>query len=244
VPIRFQVDSDFYDHPKALDLSDAAVALWTRAGSYSAAKLTDGFIPERALALLSKTPTEAADELRRCGLWHRVKGGFRFHQWEERNLTKQRVQADQTADRDRKRRAREEARKAAGQNKNGQAKDPIVRTESSRSPDGIQQESGRNPAVSVSVSVSESVSGSGRDESGSATTGPVALGPKPLAKCREHQDDPEPPACRRCKEAREAAEAWDLADGQRKRAAPDCPKHRGSPAHACGPCRSELLGAD
>lgn len=78
MPVRFQVDPDFYDHPKTYGMSDAAVALWTRAGSYSAAKLTDGFIAEHVLALLSQTPQEAADELRRRGLWSRVKGGYRF----------------------------------------------------------------------------------------------------------------------------------------------------------------------
>jgi hypothetical protein len=87
MPIRFQVDPDFYDHPKAIGMSDAATALWVRAGSYSAAKTTDGFVAESVLALLSQTPAEAARELVRRGLWSRVKGGYRFHQWEARNLT-------------------------------------------------------------------------------------------------------------------------------------------------------------
>jgi hypothetical protein len=29
MPIRFQVDPDFYDHPKTIGMSDAATALWS-----------------------------------------------------------------------------------------------------------------------------------------------------------------------------------------------------------------------
>lgn len=270
MPIRFQVDPDFYDHPKALDLSDAAVALWTRAGSYSAAKLTDGFVPERALALLSSTHVAAAEELRRCGLWHRVKGGFRFHQWEERNLTKQRVQADLDADRQRKRRDREAARNAVGQSKpippggNGrtvnqpgypqasgedqtltqntylQPDGRIVRSDSNRSPTGFQPESERNPTVSVSVSVSESVSGSGRGESRAGYTGPP---PEPPPNCPEHIGMTKPPPCGACADARRAHEAWALAKAEWQRNAPKCRAHRGQLAHNCAPCRADQLAA-
>lgn len=107
MPVRFQVDPDFYDHPKSIDLSDAAVALWTRAGSYSVAKLLDGFVPDAMLARLSKTADEASQELMRQGLWRRTKGGFQFHQWKERNpLTRARIEADREYERDKKRRQR------------------------------------------------------------------------------------------------------------------------------------------
>lgn len=153
MPIRFQVDGDFYDHPKTIGLSDAAVALWTRAGSYSAAKLTDGFIAEHVLALVSRTPAEAADELVGRGLWRRVKGGYRFHQWEERgNLTKERVEDDRRSDRQRKRRQRQMAR----QNENPQVSLQIVQPEST--PESTL-DSGGNPDGfrGLSVSVSESL---------------------------------------------------------------------------------------
>jgi hypothetical protein len=106
MPVRFQVDSDFYDHPKTIGMSDAAVALWTRAGSYSAAKLTDGFIAEHVLALLSRSPEEACEELVSRGLWRRTKDGFKFHQWDHRNLTKSRVEAEREDARTRKRKQR------------------------------------------------------------------------------------------------------------------------------------------
>lgn len=237
MPIRFQVDPDFYDHPKALDLSDAAVALWTRAGSYSAAKTSDGFVAERVLALLSKTPREAAEELRRCGLWHKVRGGYQFHEWEVRNLTRSRIEADRRADRERKKGDRaakkdpangsrphgEDDAHPAGTNGKPQAVPENVRPESERSPEGIQPESEWNPDVSVSVSVSGSESGSGRK-------------PRPAARCPEHLDDPDPPPCGRCKDARQAHEQWEVDRIARITNAPKCRIHRGQLAHNCSGC--------
>lgn len=77
MPVRFQVDSDFYDHPKTIDMSDAATALWIRAGSYSVAHHTKDFINKRALPLLTQN-IEAAEELVDRGLWSRRRDGFRF----------------------------------------------------------------------------------------------------------------------------------------------------------------------
>lgn len=145
MPVRFQVDPDFYDHPKVIGLSDAAVALWARAGSYSTAKLLDGFVPEHALAMLSRTPDEAAAELVARGLWRRTKGGFRFHQWADRNLTRERVEADRKSDRDRKRRTRSHGADDGGKSKEGQVKAAFVRPDSDRTPTGGRVESDRIP---------------------------------------------------------------------------------------------------
>jgi uncharacterized OB-fold protein len=182
MPVRFQVDSDFYDHPKSTDASDAAVALWTRAGSYSAAKLLDGFVPDAMLARLSQTPEDAAQELVRRRLWKRVKGGYRFHEWEERgNLTRDRVETYRQRDRERKKAERHTyevechtcghtyvtarsdskycsnvCRKKASRSRtaeNQQVVTEVVRTESERNPDGIREDSERIPPAVVSVSV-------------------------------------------------------------------------------------------
>jgi hypothetical protein len=214
MPIRFQVDDDFYDHPKTLDMSDAAVALWTRAGSYSAAKLLDGFVPEGMLARLSRTPTEASGELVQRGLWKRVRGGFRFHQWDQRNLTKARVESDREYEREKKRRLR-----------NGQVNGHVVPAGQIRdgpgNPEGI-------PAVSVSVSVSESVSGSGHE-------------PRPPNRCPEHRQTRNPPNCGPCGDARRAADAWQTEHDARVRLAAKCPLHQGQLAHNCALCRAEEL---
>lgn len=205
--VRFQVDPDFYDHPKSIGMSDAATALWVRAGSYSAAKLLDGFIAEHVLSTLSRTPEDASAELIARGLWRRVRGGFKFHQWDERNLTRARVESDRDYERTRKKRQRDEARKGARnplenppQGGKGQANDsdvppglrPGVPAMSAGTPVDV-------PGVSVSVSVSESVSGSGQAR---------AAPSEPPAQCSDHEGDPDPPPCRRCKAAREAREQW------------------------------------
>lgn len=93
----FKVDDSFYDHPKVFDASDAAVALWTRAGSWAARNLTDGFVPSGLLARLSGDPVSASKELVDRGLWKRTKGGFQFHDWAEYQPSKERVEADRKA---------------------------------------------------------------------------------------------------------------------------------------------------
>lgn len=242
MPIRFQVDPDFYDHPKAIGMSDAATALWVRAGSYSAAKTSDGFVKDDALALLSQTPMEAARELCRRGLWKRVKGGYRFHEWESRNLTRARVEADREADRKRKR----EGRKSAGQNGNHQVEPGIVRPESI--PDSARNPPGVRP-LSVSVSVSESVSGSGRG-AGGALTAPPERPPEPPTQCPDHAGDPDPPPCGRCAGVRTTHKAWQRALGEWEKAmaeydrtAPRCRRHPTERAHNCRSCAAEAKGA-
>lgn len=79
----FKVDDSFYDHPKVFDLPDAAVALWTRAGCWSARNLTDGFVPARMCARLCDDHDTAARALVDSGLWKRARGGYRFHDWAE-----------------------------------------------------------------------------------------------------------------------------------------------------------------
>lgn len=248
MPVRFQVDPDFYDHPKSIGMSDAAVALWTRAGSYSAAKLLDGFIAEHVLSTLSRTPDEASAELVARGLWRRVRGGFQFHQYGERNLLKADVEADREYERKRKAERRAAAKAEASRpvdNRKTAAKpqangNSVPPGHPPGLPDMSHRDSGQSPSgsVSVSVSVSESVSGRG--------------GPRPDPACREHRDDPDPPACRRCKTAREAVEAWDaafavahaMAEARTRDNQPKCAKHRGQLAHNCAGCRSERLAAD
>lgn len=233
MPIRFQVDPDFYDHPKAIGMTDAATALWVRAGSYSAAKLTDGFIAEHVLSLLSRAPEEASGELVGRGLWRRVKGGFRFHQWDHRNLSRARVEAEKDADRERKRRDRQNAR----QNTKPQVKSQVVRPDSG--PDSGGNPDGIRP-LSVSVSVSESVSGSGRAAEPSETA-PSGVDQEPPPRCEKHLDNPDPPPCGPCAEARKTLARWQVARAARVAKAPKCRVHRGQLAHNCGLCRAEEL---
>jgi len=107
----FKVDDSFYDHPKVFDASDAAIALWTRAGSWAARNLTDGFVPSAMLARLCGDGKRAAAELCDRGLWQRAKGGYLFHDWSDFQPTKEAVDNDRKLKAERQKRWREARRR-------------------------------------------------------------------------------------------------------------------------------------
>lgn len=100
----FKVDDGFWSHPKTAMLSDAAIALWVRAGSYSCQHLTDGFISPPMLRMLGDRA--AVDELVEAGLWEPAAGGWQFHDWDEYQETSETVKRRREQARDRQRRAR------------------------------------------------------------------------------------------------------------------------------------------
>lgn len=102
----FRVDDGFHSHPKVLAVSLAARGLWVTCGSWSSAHLTDGFIRDQVLASLGGSP-ELAEELVSEGLWRRRKGGYQFHQWAEKNPTKEAVKNDRENNAERQRRHRQ-----------------------------------------------------------------------------------------------------------------------------------------
>lgn len=87
----FKVDDQFWAHPKVILLSDSAIALWVKAGTWSAQHLTDGHVPVGALRLL-QAQRRHADELVQAGLWlcHHD-DGWLFHQWSEWQPTRAEV---------------------------------------------------------------------------------------------------------------------------------------------------------
>lgn len=89
----FKIDDSFYDHPKVFDAPDCAVALWTRAGSWSSRNRTGGFVPSRMPARLCDDPDRAVAELVRRGLWSRASGGYRFHDWTDFNPSREEATA-------------------------------------------------------------------------------------------------------------------------------------------------------
>lgn len=76
----FKVDDKLHSHPKWLDLSKSARALWVTAGSWAADQCTDGLVPRHLLARLDGKVSDAAD-LVRVGLWEVCDGGWIFHDW-------------------------------------------------------------------------------------------------------------------------------------------------------------------
>lgn len=81
----FKVSDDFHSHPKAMAAGPAAVGLWALAGSWSSANAQGGFVPDYVLPRLSEDSTALARKLVAAGLWMKVKNGYRFHEWDERN---------------------------------------------------------------------------------------------------------------------------------------------------------------
>lgn len=102
----FRVDDGFHSHPKRLSVTLAAVGLWTVAGSWSSAHLTDGAVPDAYLESLSPDAPMLAGELVAAGLWKRRKGGYQFHDWQKKNPTKEAVENERNAAAERQRRRR------------------------------------------------------------------------------------------------------------------------------------------
>lgn len=76
----FKVDDKLAMHPKVLRAGNAAMGLWVRAGSWSAAHLTDGLIPMSLLSSLGGKRAQA-DALVKAGLWDVEPDGYRFRDW-------------------------------------------------------------------------------------------------------------------------------------------------------------------
>jgi hypothetical protein len=100
VVVWFKVDDTFPEHPKTWDLPDCAVALWTRAGAWSARNLTDGEIPPEMVPRWCEDPERAVEELVRRGLWSAesvdtpvdgLRPVYTFHDWRDHNPTREQV---------------------------------------------------------------------------------------------------------------------------------------------------------
>jgi hypothetical protein len=102
----FGVDDGFAFHRKALRAGNAAIGLWTRAGSWCNQQLTDGFVPSDMVEVLG-TEAQAA-RLVSSGLWLEADGGYQFHEWTEegRNFTRAQVLAKRAKEREKKANAR------------------------------------------------------------------------------------------------------------------------------------------
>jgi hypothetical protein len=107
----FKVDDGFWRHPKVMDLPDAAVALWTKSGSWSSDQLTDGEVPKTAMRLVNGRP-KAADALVDAGLWKPTLAGWEFHDWADYQPTRTQVRQEReaTAERVRQWRAKRKGR--------------------------------------------------------------------------------------------------------------------------------------
>lgn len=112
----FKVDDKFWSHPKTIMLGLDAVGLWTMAGTWCAGHLTDGVIPATILQRISpERPAKTkrlAEELVAAGLWVVDGDNYRFHQWLDHQPSREKVEAERAAGRERQERSRTRRRLA------------------------------------------------------------------------------------------------------------------------------------
>lgn len=77
-----KVDDRLHSHSKARRAREA-MALWVLALSWCCSELTDGLVPSDMPELLIPGGDAMAERLVSVGLWERVEGGFRFHDWRD-----------------------------------------------------------------------------------------------------------------------------------------------------------------
>lgn len=99
---HFKVSDDAHAHPKVMMAGDAAWGMWNRAGCFSMAYGTDGFVPDWWVKQQPQGTTKAK-KLVACQLWYRGKytgdrpeyqglTGYTFHEWRQDSYEK--IQAD------------------------------------------------------------------------------------------------------------------------------------------------------
>jgi len=107
----FKIDDGFWAHPKIDAISDAALALWTKAGSWCMRYLTDGLVPADRVRKLGYRQKQV-DELLSAGLWQKSGSHFQFHDWFHHQTPKWKVEEERDKDRARKQATRPSKPKA------------------------------------------------------------------------------------------------------------------------------------
>lgn len=108
----FKVDDNLAHHRKVLAAGNAAMGLWVRAGALCASQLTDGKVSPEMLR--SVGTTAQARRLVDAGLWREVDEGYEFHEWSERQPSKQSVKEERAKTAERQRNWRERNAKRNG----------------------------------------------------------------------------------------------------------------------------------
>jgi len=110
------IHTGYLRHPKLVGLPAGAVLLHLASILWTAEHLTDGYVPESALTELGHTVNNASrwhrrnvQQLVNRGLWDELPNGWHVHDFEDwnRSSTREVVEANRTAARDRQRRHRD-----------------------------------------------------------------------------------------------------------------------------------------
>lgn len=118
----FKVDDKFHasEEVKSIPrgIRAGAIGLWTLAGSWSADHLKDGYVPGFMIEEIGATDEQAL-ALVKAKLWRRSGKGFQFRNWEKWQPTREQVENNRKAERDRKAEYRAGKRGTTGQNPEG-----------------------------------------------------------------------------------------------------------------------------
>jgi hypothetical protein len=131
----FKLDDQGAFHAKVVAAGNEAYGAWCRAGQWSSAQLTDGFIPADIAALIA--PEKVWQRAAKARLVDAVDGGWQIHDYLDWNPSAETV---------REQRRKDSERKAAG--RANQVREESGRM-SSRTPSGIHTASGQDSAGPV-----------------------------------------------------------------------------------------------
>ena len=104
----FKISSNFWCNPKWLKVSSTAKVLWINTASWSAQNDTFGEIEASSLKVITQIarPMRAAKELVDAGLWEVTPQGYRFHDWNDYNPSREEWEKGKEANRLRKQKER------------------------------------------------------------------------------------------------------------------------------------------
>jgi 5-methylcytosine-specific restriction endonuclease McrA len=123
-----RLDGGFCTNIKVRSAGPLAVALWASSLSYCAQQLTDGFVPASEIAWLANigsglsdgtTPGALAEKLVEVGLFDRLAGGFKVHDYLKHNPSARQLKAEREANRLRQAFYRDERLKAEIRERDG-----------------------------------------------------------------------------------------------------------------------------
>ena len=103
-----RIDEEFPDHPKVVGAGPLGIAMQVAALCYSNRHLTDGFVPRSAarrlidLDGLPVTPDDVIGALLTVGMWTRADGGYRIHDYDKYQFSRDEVEARRQAEHDAK----------------------------------------------------------------------------------------------------------------------------------------------
>ncbi|AVP42296.1 hypothetical protein SEA_FENRY_70 [Gordonia phage Fenry] len=191
----FRVSDTAAFDDKMIQAGNSAIGLWARAGAWCMQQLTDGFVPTR---IARQIGTKAqADRLTDCGLWESVDGGYRFVKFLNHQRSKEQVESEKAA-------ARQRMRKVRSGERSSERTEPVQ-------PNGSGE---RSPHVHDSHPFPSLPSSGYEGREGYVPE--RASDDPPTPRCPKHIDVENPPACGACADARRTRETWDTEQAQRR----------------------------